>query len=356
MSFRAQVNLENNFDYLYVYVCSAALSQCEWEGYLTGEYATSWLNARVIIRSSTLRRAADAQLAFAVISDEATLKDGVHIDDISIEQGTATYTDNYASKNGTSMATPHVTGAAAFLATAYPTENITALKARLLNTGDSIPALAGKTTTGKRLNLYRALTPVDVQLSTTASSVKPLVGNNVDLIVRVTNNGISDASNIIVQNSLPASFNYVSDNGGGNYNATNGQWAIATLAAGATTQLHITATVTTSAVGNYSAEIIAQYQLDTDSIANNHNPLEDDQATVTIKPQARVVANNSCRGDFDNDGDVDDSDKTVFLAAFHATTVLPSYNANADFDSDGDVDNADFSKFRNDYARINCLN
>jgi subtilisin-like proprotein convertase family protein len=55
------------------------------------------------------------------------------------------------------MATPHVAGAAALVLSANNTLTVTELKDILINSGDSIASLAGRTVSGKRLNVASAL-------------------------------------------------------------------------------------------------------------------------------------------------------------------------------------------------------
>jgi subtilisin family serine protease len=65
----------------------------------------------------------------------------------------AAVTGGYASYNGTSMATPHVTGAAALYAARNPGASAPQIKAAILGSATATPSCAGKVVTGGRLNV-----------------------------------------------------------------------------------------------------------------------------------------------------------------------------------------------------------
>ena len=65
--------------------------------------------------------------------------------------------NGYESLNGTSMATPHVTGAVALCAAKYPSETMAQRVQRILGHVDPIAALSGRTTTGGRLDVAAAV-------------------------------------------------------------------------------------------------------------------------------------------------------------------------------------------------------
>jgi subtilisin family serine protease/sugar lactone lactonase YvrE len=67
----------------------------------------------------------------------------------------------YRSYSGTSMATPMVVGALALLLAAEPGLSMDGLRARLAAAVDPVPALAGRTITGGRLNVFRMLATPD---------------------------------------------------------------------------------------------------------------------------------------------------------------------------------------------------
>ena len=94
------------------------------------------------------------RMRFRLTSNSRTNAWGWLIDNIGI--GTQ-LTGVYQSWDGTSMATPHVAGAVALMAAGIGSETVAQRKARILNWGDYLTALDGKTVTCKRLNVYRSL-------------------------------------------------------------------------------------------------------------------------------------------------------------------------------------------------------
>ena len=68
-----------------------------------------------------------------------------------------TPSSTYSTYSGTSMATPHVAGAAALVWSANPSLTYSQIIARILNGADKRSSLTGKVASGGRLNVYNAL-------------------------------------------------------------------------------------------------------------------------------------------------------------------------------------------------------
>jgi subtilisin family serine protease len=80
----------------------------------------------------------------------------VHIAAPGVKILSTTPGSKYASLSGTSMATPHVTGAAVLLKAAYPNLKAKELKDVLLQSVEELVSLKGKVSTGGRLNIAKA--------------------------------------------------------------------------------------------------------------------------------------------------------------------------------------------------------
>jgi subtilisin family serine protease len=91
--------------------------------------------------------------------------DGLALKAALPKTGSLSITGNYQFLNGTSMATPHVAGAAGLAGTNNPEETMAQRRQRILAAVDAKAGLSGKVATGGRLNLLRV---VDANLNDVA--------------------------------------------------------------------------------------------------------------------------------------------------------------------------------------------
>ena len=96
------------------------------------------------------------------VSDDSIVYDGVYFDNVRVNctSGTPSGTTDYQFLQGTSMATPHVTGVVGLLLAANPALNVAQIRNAILNTGVSVPSLNGIVSTGRRLNAFNALNSI----------------------------------------------------------------------------------------------------------------------------------------------------------------------------------------------------
>ena len=107
----------------------------------------------------------------------------------------STVPGGYATFSGTSMATPHVTGAAALLLSEHPSWTYGQLRTTILDSARPIAALSGITVTGGTLDLYAALTAstvfptFDLAPSSLAFGEQAVGGTSAAQDVTLTNTG-----------------------------------------------------------------------------------------------------------------------------------------------------------------------
>lgn len=141
----------------------------------------------------------------------------------------------------------------------------------------------------------------------TVDITTPSEGDTVVYTISVTNNGISDASNVSLIDNLPFGVTYVSDDSSGAYSEATSVWTIGSLSNGDSATLNITATVnadtagttvtntTTAATGDQAdvttagdiltADIFIDNKTDIvlTKVANNLTPNEGDEVVYSIK-------------------------------------------------------------------------
>jgi len=151
---------------------------------LEGLFVTFFEDAPLSIPEEVLT--SNFKLRFNWISDATdNAYAGCAVDDVIIHkyvQG-----EEYDYYPGTSMASPHVAGLAALIWGYKPGLTTVQVKSMILDTGDALPSLSGKTVTGKRINAHKAMlkaqdtsvtlpsnTPVVSATPTTSTAVTPI--------------------------------------------------------------------------------------------------------------------------------------------------------------------------------------
>ncbi len=116
-------------------------------------YPASYTNANVVAVAAT--DAVDGRALFSSFGPTSVDLGAPGVGILSTVTGSG-----YASYSGTSMATPHVAGAAALVLAKNANLTVAELKAALLDTVDRVASMNGITVTGGRLNLAAALASV----------------------------------------------------------------------------------------------------------------------------------------------------------------------------------------------------
>jgi len=114
-------------------------------------YPAAFTQANVLTVASTTRE--DKLSSFSNYGAK-----GVHLAAPGSDIYSTVPDSDYSYLSGTSMAAPHVAGAAALVWAKNPKWNYRQVRDHLLKTGDTLAALRGKVSSGRRLNVRRAIT------------------------------------------------------------------------------------------------------------------------------------------------------------------------------------------------------
>jgi uncharacterized repeat protein (TIGR01451 family) len=130
----------------------------------------------------------------------------------------------------------------------------------------------------------------DLELTQTVDRTNIEVGDRVTFTLTISNKGAVLANGIQVTDLLPSGLSFIAATPSqGIYDSTTGRWTVGEIATNASTTLQITARVDRNGAVINKAEITALNQADLDSIVDNNNAAEDDQATISFSPKAVVT-------------------------------------------------------------------
>lgn len=136
------------------------------------------------------------------------LYDGCLVDEIALSKLSDGSDEFYDYSDGTSMAAPHVAGLAALLMSHRPDLTSGQFKQTILDTGDTLAPLVGKTVSGKRVNAFNALDSVtppvvsNVQTASTTPTSTTIIWSTDELAT----------SKVAYSTSTPVASTIVSDN------------------------------------------------------------------------------------------------------------------------------------------------
>jgi subtilisin family serine protease len=139
LEFKVRGRSETNYDLLYVQASTDLLSWNDREIEIGGElYAgisgtfSGWVSATVDL--GAYDRKPTVYIRFRFTSDDTVIDDGWYIDDVAVSAASASYDGTeYRFLQGTSMATPHVSGLAALILSDQPALTAIQVKERILN-------------------------------------------------------------------------------------------------------------------------------------------------------------------------------------------------------------------------------
>ena len=200
----------------------------------------------------------------------------------------------YASYSGTSMATPHVSGAIALLAASRPTATAAEIRSALLNSATPLTALAGKVASGGLLNVAAAVQALGG--ATPPPVAQPLTADVVDVTPDPRTTAV-EAVTVVFNRAVVgfdvADLTLTRDGGtvslaGATVSTTDGlRWTVAGLAAATTSAggYTLTLTATGSGIGDTAGGLLSANASDSwTTSAPTTGDIGDTLATAVVVP------------------------------------------------------------------------
>lgn len=139
----------------------------------------------------------------------------------------------------------------------------------------------------------------DLELTKTASTTTPRIGEEITFTISVVNRGPANTQEVSVLERLPNGLQFVSATPSqGSYNPNTSIWYIGNLNVNQTVTLTLRVRVNTTTGVSNVAEVITSSKIDPDSTPNNNRSEEDDQDEVRLNSML-AVCNESCSSNAD---------------------------------------------------------
>lgn len=141
----------------------------------------SGLETRFLELSSAFKAGGEVRIRFRFTAGSSPAADsGVWLDNITLVCSEAIgAAASYGYLQGTSMAAPHVTGAAGLLFSLKPSASVTEVRDALLAGVDAVPSLNGQTTSGGRLDVDKAMDSLEGGPVDNVAPAKPVLSGTV---------------------------------------------------------------------------------------------------------------------------------------------------------------------------------
>jgi subtilisin family serine protease len=157
LTFKWNGQVEQNYDYLDInYSINGA--SWDWIDYRTGTTNGNFISDSTDSLTEIAEMYDQFYFGFGLTTDSTINTEGVYLDNITLSRSPIVINSySYAYYSGTSMAAPHVSGAAGLIKALKPLLTNLEIKGALLNSVDARASLSGKVASGGRLNAYNAL-------------------------------------------------------------------------------------------------------------------------------------------------------------------------------------------------------